>query len=104
MSANDLIALIGLAGTIVGIIVAIIASHRTTSDKIQKGDEALHDRINRVRDEYVKRADLDSHMARIEANVKELREENREGTREINRRLDQVLTTLRPGTGPARRA
>jgi len=56
-------------------------------------DDALHKRVNRVRDEYVKRADLD---ARIETNVRELRNENREGNREINRRLDPVLATLQP--------
>lgn len=91
---GQVIALIGVAGTIVSIVVAIVASHRTTADKIQKGDDALHERINRVRDEYVRRVDLDGHMARIETNVKELRDENREGTRDINRRLDQMLTSL----------
>ncbi|TGP93851.1 MULTISPECIES: hypothetical protein [unclassified Mesorhizobium] len=104
MTGSDLAALIGIAGTIVGIIVAIVASHRTTGDKIQKGDDALHERINRVRDEYVRRVDLDSHMVRIETNVKELREEGREGTREINRRLDQVLTTLQPRPTPRGRS
>lgn len=91
---GQVIALIGVAGTIVAIVSAIVASHRSTSDKIQKGDDALHERINRVRDEYVRRVDLDGHMARIETNVKELREENREGTRDINRRLDQILTSV----------
>lgn len=96
MSGADIATLIGIAGTLASIIAAIVASHRSTGDKIQKGDDALHERINRVRDEYVRRVDLDGHMARMETNVKELREEGREGTREINRRLDQVLTTLQP--------
>ncbi|MCZ8545087.1 hypothetical protein OOJ09_12910 [Mesorhizobium qingshengii] len=100
MDGGLILALLGAAGTIVAIVSAIVASHRTTSDKIQKGDDALHDRINRVRDEYVRRIDLDSHMSRIETNVKELREEGREGNREINRRLDQVLTTLQPQIVP----
>jgi hypothetical protein len=104
MTAQDIFALIAAIGTLAGIVAAIIASHRSTSDKIQKGDDQLHDRINRVRDEYVKRVDLDSHMARMETNVKELREENREGTREINRRLDQVLTTLQPRSAPRGRS
>ncbi|NUR12312.1 MAG: hypothetical protein HOQ20_10795 [Bradyrhizobium sp.] len=96
MDGGLILGLLGAAGTIVAIVSAIVVSHRYTSDKIQKGDDALHERINRVRDEYVRRVDLDSHMVRIETNVKELREEGREGTREINRRLDQVLTTLQP--------
>lgn len=94
MDGGLILGLLGAAGTIVAIVSAIVALHRSTSDKIQKGDDALHERINRVRDEYVRRVDLDGHMARIETNVKELREENREGTRDINRRLDQILTSV----------
>lgn len=96
MTASELLALLGAAATIITIVGAIVASHRWTTDKIQKGDDALHERVNRVRDEYVCRVDLDTHMARIETNVRELREESREGTREINRRLDTMLTALRP--------
>lgn len=88
----------------------LIAAFRYLTIKIDdvkaeagKGDDALHERVNRVRDEYVKRVDLDGHMSRMETNVKELREETREGTREINRRLDQVLTTLQPRTTPRSR-
>lgn len=96
MTAPELLALLGAAGTIIAIIGAIVASHRWTTDKIQKGDDALHERVNRVRDDYVRRVDLDTHMTRLETNVHQLREENREGTREINRRLDTMLTSLRP--------
>lgn len=98
-----------LIGISVSVLVfqtgALIAAFRSLTAKIDdaeasatKGDDALHERVNRVRDEYVKRVDLDGHMARMETNVKELRDETREGTREINRRLDQVLTTLQPRT------
>ncbi len=96
MQAGDVYALVGAFGTLVAIIGAFLLSHRYTSDKIQTGDNALHERINRFRDEYVRRDDLDGHLARVEGSVKDLREESREGTREINRRLDQVLTTLQP--------
>lgn len=96
MQAGDVYALIGAFGALAGIIGAFLISHRYTSDKIQTGDNALHERINRVRDDYVKRIDLDGHLARVEATIKDQREENREGVREINRRLDQVLTTLQP--------
>jgi len=98
MSSGDLATIIGLGGTLIGIIVAIVAQYRATADKIQKGDDALHDRINRVRDEYVRRIDLDGHLARLDTSVKELREETREGTRETNRRLDQVLAALAPAS------
>lgn len=112
MTFDQLQWLVGLSVTVMlGAIGLLIAAFRvlsgridTTKDEAKKGDDALHERINRVRDEYVKRIDLDGHMARMETNVKELREETREGTREINRRLDQVLTTLQPGARSQRRS
>ncbi len=84
---------------ILSIAGMLLAAFRALSSKIEKanselvkgikdGDDHLHERVNRVRDEYVKRVDLDGHMTRMETNVRELRDENREGTREINRRLD----------------
>lgn len=104
MTTGELQWLIGTAVTVILAIAGIaIAAFRATASKIddvageiKTGDAALHERINRVRDEYVKRVDLDGHMERMEETVKELRAETREGTREINRRLDQVLTTLQP--------
>lgn len=108
MSVDELQWLIGVSVTVLlAIATMLIAAFRALSGKIEKGnselakgikdgDDHLHERVNRVRDEYVKRVDLDGHMTRMETNVKELRDENREGTREINRRLDTVLSTLQP--------
>lgn len=97
MSGQEVIALLGVAGTIIGIVIAIIGLYRATADKIQKGDDALHERVNRVRDEYVRRVDLDSHLQRLDQNLKELREENREGTRSMNGRLDTLLAAVVAG-------
>lgn len=102
MTASELYALAGFIGVIAAIVGTIVTLNRSTHKAISDGDNQLHERVNRVRDEYVRRVDLDSHMTRIETNVKELRDENREGTREINRRLDTVLTTLQPKTQPRR--
>ena len=98
MTGQEIIALIGLAGTLLGIVVAAVTMYRNTASAIKEGDDALHERINRVRDDYVRRVDLDGHMTRIDQNVKEMREESREGTREINRRLDSLLQTARRPT------
>lgn len=113
MTVSELQWLIGTAITTVLAIAGIaIAAFRATASRIdavavrvKEGDDQLHDRINRVRDEYVRRVDLDSHLARIETNVRDMREEYREGTREINQRLDAVLISLQPADGrkPPRR-
>ena len=106
MTYEQLQWMVGIGLSILGML---IVAFRTLASRIDaatsaanSGDDQLHERVNRVRDEYVKRVDLDGHMGRMETNVKELREESREGTREINRRLDQVLTTLQPRSSTPR--
>jgi low affinity Fe/Cu permease len=89
--------LIGLAVTIiVAFGTVLITAFRSLTNSREVGDSQLHERINRVRDEYVRRVDLDSHLHRLDEAVKELRDETREGTRETNRRLDAVLSALTP--------
>lgn len=102
-----LVAMGGLAITVVG---AVIARDRQLTNMIHRkaeetaatstaGDDALHQRINRTRDEmhehFVKRADLDGHLSRIEQRVSELRQDMKEERRETNQRLDAVLAAVR---------
>lgn len=98
---GDIKWLIGMSVTlIVAFGSALIASFRATTKSIKEGDDQLHERINRTRDDYVRRADLDGHLRRIDDNVKEMRDENREGTRETNRRLDALLTAFPAASTP----
>lgn len=77
---------------------ALIATFRSLTPAREAGDNTLHDRINRVRDEYVMRVDHDGQLTRTDDAIKELRDEMREGKRETNRRLDAVLAALAPRT------
>lgn len=61
---------------------------------ITVGDNALHERVNKVRDEYVRRDDLDGHLQRIDGNVNELRREIADGQREMTKRLDAIVERL----------
>ncbi|ASV84074.1 hypothetical protein CES85_4866 [Ochrobactrum quorumnocens] len=74
--------------------VALIATFRSLSASIKAGDDQLHERVNRVRDEYVRRVDLDDHIKQLRVGMKEMRDETREGLKETNKRLDQVLAVL----------
>lgn len=74
--------------------LALIASFRSLSASIKSGDDALHERINRTRDDYVRRVDLDVHIKQLRDSMKELKEETRESAKETNKRLDQVLAVL----------
>jgi len=48
---------------------------------IKEGDDQLHDRISRTRDDmsngYVRRVDLDSHMKRTDDTLKEMRDDQK---------------------------
>ncbi|KAA9370912.1 hypothetical protein [Ochrobactrum quorumnocens] len=92
---EDIKWLIGLAVSLGGTFtVALIATFRSLSASIKAGDDQLHERVNRVRDEYVRRVDLDDHVKQLRVGMKEMRDETREGLKETNKRLDQVLAVL----------
>ncbi|MGN8022136.1 hypothetical protein ACTJJ7_15640 [Phyllobacterium sp. 22229] len=98
MMDKDIQWLIGIsAGLFTFLGGTIIAAFRSLTASREAGDNALHDRINRVRDEYVRRVDHDGQQSRTDDAIKELRDEMREGQRETNRRLDAVLAALAPG-------
>ncbi len=66
-------------------------------EKIQKGDEQLHSRVNGVRDEYVRRDDLSDRMKHLADGQKHLEDgqgEMRKEQRRMNERLDAVLAEL----------
>lgn len=98
--------LIGLAlGLGSTFTVALITAFRSLSSfqksaedrlgaAIKDGDDQLHERVNRVRDEYVRRVDLDDHVRQLRDGMKEMRDETRDGLKETNKRLDQVLAVL----------
>lgn len=93
--SEDIKWLIGISvSMVISFIIALIGSFRSLSASIKEGDDNLHDRINRVRDDYVRRDDLDSHINQLRDSMKELRDETRLSARETNKRLDQVLAAL----------
>lgn len=62
--------------------------------KIDTGHAELHARVNKVKDEYVRRDDLDRHMVRIDGNVNELRREISAAHKDTNDRLDKIMERL----------
>lgn len=67
----------------VALITALISAFRSLSARFSSGDRDLHKRIDDVRERYVRRDDLDGHIRRIEANIRDLRDESREAHKEI---------------------
>ncbi|WP_313194589.1 hypothetical protein [Shinella zoogloeoides] len=81
-----------LIGTAVGVVLAVagiaITALRAVNtrldnvvEQIKAGDDQLHERVNRVRDDmangYVRRVDLDSHMKRTDDTLKEMRDDQK---------------------------
>ena len=85
-------------GALIAAFRSLSASQKSAEDRlgaaIKDGDDQLHERVNRVRDEYVRRVDLDDHVRQLRDGMKEMRDETREGLKETNKRLDQVLAVL----------
>jgi len=77
---GDLKWVIGIAVSMVISFGGImITTFRNMSTKIAK----THDRIDDVKDKYVRRDDLDGHLTRIDRTVHEIREEMRENHRQV---------------------
>lgn len=77
---DDLRWAVGVAITIfVAFAGLVVAAFRNMSAKITK----THERIDDVKDKYVRRDDLDQHLKRIDTTVKELRTEIRENHRQV---------------------
>lgn len=66
--------LVGVAVTQVGVVAGIlIVAFRSLSQARAEGDDKLHERINRVKDEYVRRVDLDQRLTHFERQQEEMR-------------------------------
>ena len=94
---TDLQWLIGAFFGLVALIGGIIARDRQLTTLIKTGDDQLHERINRTRDDYVRRDDLAQHNARMREDMQQLREEMHKGREEQNRRLDSILAAINKG-------
>lgn len=102
---------------VLGCIGGVIARDRYIGSTIANGDKAvreecerkinsvkadcdkdtsvLHERINKTRDEFVRRDDLDGHLARIEKSISGMHEEQK-GT---NKRIDEFMTAMASSNG-----
>lgn len=83
-----------LLGFVVTLVFAAAGYSRHVSHMIKTGDDALHERINRVRDEYVRRVDLDAHLADVKNQIRDLRQDIKEGQKDTNDRLDTLLASV----------
>lgn len=65
--------------------------------QITQATAPLHERVNRVRDEYVRRDDLAGHLMRVEKHMDEIRAEQRRQYDHTDKRLSEITALIRNG-------
>jgi hypothetical protein len=97
MTADDLRWMIGIAlSAVLAIGGMLVAAYQKMTTRIDGKTDALHERVNKIREDFVRRDDMDKHMIRFDGNVNELRREIRASHEDTNRRLDALLERLPP--------
>jgi hypothetical protein len=86
--------LLGFAIAAITLVGGIIARDRSLMSTIQKGDDALHERINRTRDDYVRRVDLDGHLTRLDETMKDMRVDMKDHNSDVTGRIDKLILAL----------
>lgn len=72
-------------------LLAMIGKVKDDAGELVKATtDPLHERVNRVRDEYVRRDDLNDHLARIDKRFDDMAAEQRRA----NGRLDEIRDLL----------
>lgn len=87
--------LVALIGGVVArdryILGLISKNHEGSIKAIQDNTEKLNERMAKIKDEYVRRIDLDGHIMRLDGSIQTLSGEMRSSTAQTNQRLDAIL-------------
>ena len=94
MTIGDIAGAVGIVAALIGLLGAAVARDRYVMRLISDQGKELHERVNRVRDEYVRRVDLDGHIGRLESNMRELRDELKANHKDMNSRLDALIAAV----------
>lgn len=73
---------------------AITSAKEDSHKLLDAATNAIHDRIGRVRDEYVRRDDLDGHLGRWDKQFDDLRGEMRRNSDATNKQLSEIMKLL----------
>ena len=98
--------LMGAGGLLTPVVIAAFSRDRTLMAMISGAKEdmtrqvkdnvdPLHDRVNRVRDEYVRRDDMDGHLARLDKRFDEFNQSMLRNNAHVEKRLDEIATLIR---------
>lgn len=102
---NDTQWLVGLGVTLSlgwGTILAaafwrLVGMIQKVESDMDDNNKEIHSRVNRIREETVHKADLDGHLSRLSQDMREMRDDHRQATKDTNARLDALLAAIANG-------
>lgn len=87
-------AMIAQLTALVGAFWRLLIMIKSAETQAKTGDDLLHDRINRMRDDTVHKSDLSDLSARLTKDLHEIRDEQRTANNNTNLRLDALLNAI----------
>ncbi len=82
--------LIGVGSVLTPVVIAAFARDRSLVAMIEASATQLHDRVNRTRDEFVRRDDLAEHLLRLDKQFDSMRADMRLLSDEIRRLIGRT--------------
>lgn len=77
-----------------GVFWRIMATIKRVEDQVKEGDNALHARVNRLREDTVSKSDLSALGNDLREGMREMRQEHRKSSDNTNARLDTLLAAI----------
>lgn len=88
---SDVLTILGIALGVGGAYFKLV---KWMSSKLETELNSVHKRINDVRDQYVKRVDLDRDLTNLYAMLNSIKDDIRAQTDSVNQRLDRFLDAV----------
>lgn len=66
----------------------------SAQNTVKSAVDPIHERINRVRDEFVRREDLDGHLRRFEKQIDELKQNLKSSEERHTNRYDAIMESI----------
>ena len=93
---------VGLVATLIGGVIArdrqlttlINEGDRRTAELLAAGDQALHDRISRMQDTYVRSNDLTTHLTYMREHIAKLEAMIHDQSETTSRQLNEIIKIL----------
>lgn len=77
------------------LMTMISSAKEDASRQMKAATDPLHERVNRVRDEYVRRDDLDGHLLRVDKRFDEIHHHMQRNADLVDKRFTELIASMR---------